>query len=220
MAQKNEWIIGREGEIKVDPDNVLGVSRQHAKLLRESDEFYIEDLDSTGGTYVNGRQVRRKKISPEDEVLLGKYRLDMKDLLRRIPMSDSRFQAAFYQLQTVYETYVGTKTDVETQSQVKVMLLRALPSLPGLLIMLAPLGGGLPVIRIAGGLLMVGATFVGFKLSAGTMAKTKQKQAALDEKFKIDYVCPQCKRHFGQTPWENLRDQGGCSACHRKFITG
>jgi pSer/pThr/pTyr-binding forkhead associated (FHA) protein len=38
-----------------------GVSRQHARLLRKSDGWFIEDLRSTNGTYVNNHQVAPAK---------------------------------------------------------------------------------------------------------------------------------------------------------------
>ena len=33
------------------------VSRQHARIVREADGFYIEDLDSLNGTFVNGTRL-------------------------------------------------------------------------------------------------------------------------------------------------------------------
>ena len=50
------------------------VSRLHAKLLREGKEWYIQDMNSTNGTYVNGRRVKaseRLLLVQGDELLLA-----------------------------------------------------------------------------------------------------------------------------------------------------
>lgn len=47
------------------------VSRQHARILRESDGFYIEDLNSLNGTYINGRRItRRTRLADRDQIRL------------------------------------------------------------------------------------------------------------------------------------------------------
>lgn len=48
-----------------------GVSRRHAEVRREGDEWVLVDLGSTNGTSVNGRQVRRHRLSPGDRIELG-----------------------------------------------------------------------------------------------------------------------------------------------------
>jgi phosphoserine phosphatase RsbU/P len=47
------------------------VSRQHARVLREPDGYYIEDLNSLNGTYINGRRItRRTKLFDRDQIRL------------------------------------------------------------------------------------------------------------------------------------------------------
>jgi len=47
------------------------VSRQHARILREPDGFYIEDLNSLNGTYINGRRItRRTRLTDRDQIRL------------------------------------------------------------------------------------------------------------------------------------------------------
>lgn len=56
----------------------LGVSREHAQLLHRDDTFYVRDLGSTNGTFVNGEPARQGdeiKLSNADEVRLGQLRL-------------------------------------------------------------------------------------------------------------------------------------------------
>ncbi|MBW1669729.1 MAG: FHA domain-containing protein [Deltaproteobacteria bacterium] len=34
------------------------ISRQHLKIVRKGDKYFVEDLQSKNGTYVNGEQIR------------------------------------------------------------------------------------------------------------------------------------------------------------------
>jgi len=60
--------IGRGEECEIVlPDRQ--VSRKHVRVVREDDGFYVEDLGSKNGTYVNGMPVRdRVKLQDGDEI--------------------------------------------------------------------------------------------------------------------------------------------------------
>lgn len=63
--------IGRaeSNDIILEDDRV---SAQHAKLSFEQGGFWIEDLDSTNGTYVNGERIREKiRLKDEDLIKIG-----------------------------------------------------------------------------------------------------------------------------------------------------
>lgn len=48
------------------------VSSHHAKLFVRNDEFYLEDLGSTNGTFVNDTKIQGKvRLKVDDEVRLG-----------------------------------------------------------------------------------------------------------------------------------------------------
>ncbi len=73
----DELLIGRgepgEGRLGDDPE----LSRRHARISRRTEGgLTIEDLGSTNGTFVNGRQVsRREALGPGDEIELGGSKL-------------------------------------------------------------------------------------------------------------------------------------------------
>ena len=50
-----------------------GVSRQHASILRDSEEYWITDLGSRNGTLVNGEQLggEPRKLRDLDRIQLG-----------------------------------------------------------------------------------------------------------------------------------------------------
>lgn len=62
--------IGRSEEcdiILTDP----GISRTHAKVIEEKKGHILQDLNSTNGTYVNGRQVENYELLDGDKVAIG-----------------------------------------------------------------------------------------------------------------------------------------------------
>jgi len=66
--------IGRSPDAGVFLDDVT-VSRNHALLVRRKDGFYIDDLGSLNGTYVNRRRIESHKLADGDEIQVGKYKL-------------------------------------------------------------------------------------------------------------------------------------------------
>jgi hypothetical protein len=67
--------IGRSPDCDIFLDDVT-VSRKHSVVLQRDDGFYIEDLGSLNGTFVNRRRIEgAAKIESGDELQVGKYRL-------------------------------------------------------------------------------------------------------------------------------------------------
>jgi hypothetical protein len=63
--------IGRDLDCAVRLDDDHGVSRHHAELYRQNGRLRIKDLNSTHGTFVNGRQVQDAELVPGDTLKLG-----------------------------------------------------------------------------------------------------------------------------------------------------
>ncbi|OGV59567.1 MAG: hypothetical protein A2498_03200 [Lentisphaerae bacterium RIFOXYC12_FULL_60_16] len=55
--------------------NITNVSRQHARILCNEEEYQIEDLDSTNGTFVNNVRIRRCVLRDQDQIRIGEARL-------------------------------------------------------------------------------------------------------------------------------------------------
>ncbi len=58
------------------------VSKNHLKVLPRGDKFFLVDLGSTNGTYVNGQKIKEILVSPNDMVQLGK-KGDIKLIIRK-----------------------------------------------------------------------------------------------------------------------------------------
>ncbi|MFQ5845260.1 MAG: FHA domain-containing protein, partial [Planctomycetota bacterium] len=46
-------------------------SREHAKIYRQGKDFAIVDLNSSNGTFVNGRKVTKRILRDGDEISIG-----------------------------------------------------------------------------------------------------------------------------------------------------
>lgn len=63
-------LLGRNKSCDVVvPD--ANVSRRHAEIRREGDDYVVVDLDSTNGVHLNGRAVKRARLSDGDRLTLG-----------------------------------------------------------------------------------------------------------------------------------------------------
>ncbi len=66
--------MGRRPYNDIVIDN-LAVSGEHAVLQMSGNEVYLEDLNSTNGTYVNGKAVKKLLLQNSDTVEIGKYKI-------------------------------------------------------------------------------------------------------------------------------------------------
>ena len=71
LISKSETFIGREAGLDIVIDAV-SVSRRHARILRQAEGLYLEDLGSSNGTFLNGERLSQPALlSPDDQIRLG-----------------------------------------------------------------------------------------------------------------------------------------------------
>ncbi|WP_018411824.1 FHA domain-containing protein [Methyloversatilis thermotolerans] len=71
---KERTTIGRKPHNDIQIDN-LAISGEHAVIVTILNDSFLEDLNSTNGTYVNGQPIKKHFLQNNDVVELGKYRL-------------------------------------------------------------------------------------------------------------------------------------------------
>ena len=69
---KDRTSLGRRPYNDIVIDN-LAVSGEHAVLQVVGNEVHLEDLNSTNGTYVNGKAVSKQLLQNSDMIEIGKY---------------------------------------------------------------------------------------------------------------------------------------------------
>jgi hypothetical protein len=75
--KRNQMIMGRATDADITLSDT-GISRHHARIVREGDDFVVEDLGSTNGTEVNGQLVKRRRLADGDRVRLGNSTLQFR----------------------------------------------------------------------------------------------------------------------------------------------
>ena len=75
---KDRTALGRRPYNDIVLDH-LAVSGEHAVLVLNGEGVSIEDLDSTNGTFVNGKAVKKQAIKPGDLVEIGRYQLNLEE---------------------------------------------------------------------------------------------------------------------------------------------
>lgn len=71
---KERTTLGRKAHNDIQIDN-LAISGEHAVIVTILNDSFLEDLNSTNGTFVNGQQVKKHFLQNNDVIELGKYRL-------------------------------------------------------------------------------------------------------------------------------------------------
>jgi len=86
VPEKEEILMGREDPVSsIFPDidttpyhgEEDGVSRKHAKIFQQGNEYYVEDLNSVNSTFLNKKRLEPNApsiIANGDELMLGKLK--------------------------------------------------------------------------------------------------------------------------------------------------
>jgi hypothetical protein len=71
---KERMTIGRKPHNDIQIDN-LAISGEHSAIVTILNDSFLEDLNSTNGTMVNGQQIKKHFLQNGDVIELGKYKL-------------------------------------------------------------------------------------------------------------------------------------------------
>ena len=66
--------IGRHADSDIALDDIT-VSRRHCDISREGSRFFVRDVGSLNGTYVNQKRVDEAELTQGDELQIGKFHL-------------------------------------------------------------------------------------------------------------------------------------------------
>ncbi|CAG4883936.1 conserved protein of unknown function [Georgfuchsia toluolica] len=88
---KERTIIGRKPHNDIQIDN-LAISGEHAVVVKVLNDCFLEDLNSTNGTFVNGQSVKKHLLQNNDVIELGKYRLKYVAEVAQAPTAAADFE--------------------------------------------------------------------------------------------------------------------------------
>src|SRR5450432_152236 len=74
QLDRSRLVVGREPKCEIQIDN-LGISREHCAFSQRGEAYLIQDLNSSNGTYVNGKKITEHFLNNEDEIIIGKFKL-------------------------------------------------------------------------------------------------------------------------------------------------
>ena len=108
-----ENVIGRSksSDIKISSDSI---SNTHALLIKRDKGWFIKDLNSNNGTYINGKSVKKSNITDEDDIRLGEVIATIipenQNLVFKNPISQRRiaFQITIFQILTIIQLLIST----------------------------------------------------------------------------------------------------------------
>lgn len=87
QLDKDTFTIGRSDTADVQIDSTR-VSREHARISRQNDRYFIRDLKSTNGTFVNGNRIDEAPLSAGDVIVVADteftFLMDSVSRLRRM----------------------------------------------------------------------------------------------------------------------------------------
>jgi len=71
IMEKDDIVLGRGEECDLTLDE-RQISRQHIRIYKEVNKFYVQDLESKNGTWVNGAQLKgSRELADGDEIQLA-----------------------------------------------------------------------------------------------------------------------------------------------------
>lgn len=76
LPAKGALVLGRSEQADVSLQHPL-VSRAHAQIVRRGSDVYVEDLGSSGGTFVNGQLVREHLLKEGEVIRIGPSQMMM-----------------------------------------------------------------------------------------------------------------------------------------------
>ena len=88
---EESFTIGRKPENDLAIED-LAISAHHARIIKIHAVYFIEDLKSTNGTFVNNKRIDRHQLRDTDVLTMGRHRMIFRDRSTAIIPSAAPFQ--------------------------------------------------------------------------------------------------------------------------------
>lgn len=220
-------IVGRGRSIATQRMDISDatVSREHCWLTDNGDGSFTLENNSPQGTFVNGQQVIRTRVTLDTNIRLGPQVTVMVRDLVPLPASSNPIlnSASFVSsktvsikpLELVWNAYDRKKLEIQEEAAQKANQQR----IQGIFSMLGMALGLLPIpvfFRIMCVLMALGLAIY-FFLMGKNSASVQRQLHDLDQEFAKKYRCPSCGYPFGNVPYTKIRFMKQCPSCNCKY---
>ena len=84
LRSDGAFAVGRDPRTNTLTMRDPALSARHFKVVPDNGYYYVVDLDSTNGTYLNRRRVRAAKLSSGDVIMAGQVELEFRSFLGNV----------------------------------------------------------------------------------------------------------------------------------------
>ncbi len=231
LAPGQEILIGRradKGAKIVLQDSTISGLHCSLKCIAPG-QYELKDLGSTNGTFVDGLPVVSTRVTLDTDVTLGSYPTKVGILLgfdmstQKAPGKPQKAvpTVKIGHLEQVYDDYNEAMRDIQKR-RAKSQITRMMPQMIGMPIVMGA-GAFIPTelifVKVP---LIIACLGFGMVLTLRMPSKSDQlvdDQFDLNDQFKEDYICPNCKNFLGSNvTYRSLMKRGTCHICHCKFV--
>lgn len=222
------------------------VSREHCWLTDNGDGTFTLQNKSPQGTFVDGRQVVKTRVTPNTYVQLSQSTIvKVADLLPQKPgpkpQSQPQSQPArggsgqqppapapefsIKHLRGVWDEYHNTQLEIQKQQRSNNLMRSASPMFTlgsGAIATIAKtLGWGDAIFGITVVLTVIGLVLMIFSFYKGVKDDSIEAKERATEDFQFKYICPnpKCHHFMGNQSYHILRQNKNCPWCKCKFTT-
>ncbi len=149
----------------------LSVTDLHAHVTRSGDEYWLEDNNSSNGTFVNDFRITRMRLKPDDQIRVGNQPVMYRRVTKAFTRNPDDYTKEFAELEGVWNEYVTLKTSIENRSMMDQS---------------ADLMVGLPLVGLA----------LGRLVGAERTARRRRSLGELEARMTQLYACPKCGTPF------------------------
>lgn len=203
-------IVGRKGE-QPFPITDNTVSGQHILVtMKDNGNVLVEDVGSKNGTFYNGKKIIKQEISIDETVTLGQFVLNLSEVFKQ--------NDKFEKLKDIWERYSKEKLAIQ-KKYFRKNFLRTMPAyilaVIGFVCNIIPGFDGFRIYVTVAGIILVAIIAM---MTYKSVGQYPEQMDELNQKFKVDYVCPDCKQFLGTIPFEGLRNQRICPHCKSRWV--
>lgn len=213
------FYIGRntDNDFRVPKPSVSG---QHARVIISDDyeNYVIEDLGSTNGTFINGHPVAKKEILKKDKISLGNEEIEAEKLFEHIRsfIHDKRtdFSEEFSGLQSLERNFQKDKDKANKFFKIKSAILR-LTITVAIMLLVGQFTPREYRIYLMGAIGLIGTVISTLSMSEDRL---RNKIEDLTVEFINAFSCPKCEMELAGKSWKYWKTKKSCPKCECTWV--